>query len=80
MKVLATLGLIALTACDADPVTAPSPPTPAPYFRILHAVDSVNAALRDFHAEGGRLVFVYTVFFPADTTMPPYIAISLKRP
>lgn len=69
----------ALALACADPAAPPAPP-PDPFARIILAVDSLNVALRDFHASGGRLLHIYSFAFPADTLMPPVVAVSLKRP
>lgn len=73
-----SLIVVALVACT-DATTPAPPPEPA-FYRILTAMDSVNAAVRDFYAEGGRVQYAYLVHFPADTMMAPYVALSLKRP
>lgn len=68
-----------LLACSPG-VTEPSIEHTEPFYRILTAVDSLNFALREFHAQGGRLTHVYTINFPADSNMAPVVAISLRRP
>src|SRR5262245_30847496 len=83
---LAVVVVYFLLACRRETVSPAESPEPrlspalSAYYRVLTAVDSVNAALRDFHHAGGRLIYVYTITFPADTSMAPAIYISMKRP
>lgn len=71
---------LALVACSG-PTEAPRPlSVDQTVARIEAAQDSLNTAIRDFHYQGGRVRYVYTVNFPADSLLPTTILISLQRP
>jgi hypothetical protein len=79
MTVRLSLTLVLLACTDpAEPL-----PTPSSAERVVAAVDTLNIAIRAFHANGGRidlLQLLYLDAIPPDPTIPPVVVIVLRTP
>jgi hypothetical protein len=72
--------VVAMLGCT-DP--AEPQPMPSSAERLVAAVDTLNIAIRAFHASGGRidlLQLLYPDAIPPDPTIPPVVVILLRHP
>ena len=76
---VAALALALLVACSDQYPASPSVP-PASADRLLAAVDSANAAIHDLYRDGGKVLYLSLLVFDFDTTVPPVVVVTVKRP